>query len=185
MSYEYADGYKIKDQGALHFITFSIEGWIDLFSRQLYRDLFLENMQYCRLNKALKVGAYVIMSNHIHLLLQSAAGKLSDTIRDLKSYSSKKFIAAIQAEPESRRDWLMYMFDFYAKRTNKNEIFKIGTNDNHPEAIYSQSFLLSKLNYIHENPVRAGLVMKAEDYVYSSASNYVHDKGISVIDFLF
>ena len=185
MSYEYADGYKIKDQGALHFVTFSIEGWIDLFSRRLYRDLFLENMQYCRLHKELRVGAYAIMSNHIHLLLQSAAGKLSDTTRDLKSYSTKKFIAAIQAESESRRDWLMYMFEFYAKRTSKNEIFKIWTNDNHPEAIYSQSFLLSKLNYIHENPVRAGLVMKPEEYIYSSASNYVHNTGIAVIDILF
>ncbi len=185
MSYEYADGYKIRNLGGLHFVTFTVEGWIDLFSRCICRDIFLENLQYCRTHKGLKVSAYVIMSNHIHLIIQSTVDKLSDTIRDLKSSSIKKFIATIHAEPESRRDWLLYMFEFHTNRTNKNKDFKIWTNDNHPEAIYSNEFLLTKLNYIHENPVRAGLVIKPEEYVYSSASNYAYGKGVTEIDFLF
>ena len=118
-----------------------------------------------------------MMSNHIHLIMQSDTSKLSDTIRDLKSYSTKKFLAAIKAEPESSREWLMYMFRFYANNTNRNDEFKIWIGDNHPEQITSKDFLFSKLNYIHENPVRSGTVAKPEDYLYSSASSYVSNNG--------
>lgn len=185
MSYEYADGYKIRDQHALHFMTFTVVGWIDLFSRKIYRDVLLKNMSYCRQHKGLKLGAYVIMSNHAHIIWQSATGKLSDTLRDFKSYCTKEFISLIENENESRRDWLLHMFRFHANRTNQNKEFNIWTNDNHPEEIFSQDFLMSKLNYLHENPVRAGIVSKAEDYLYSSASDYANGKGLIEIDFLF
>jgi putative transposase len=185
MSYGFSNGYKIRDQGGLHFLTFTTVGWIDLFSRKQYRDIFIENLQYCRKHKSLQVGAYVIMSNHIHLIVQCGRERLSDTVRDLKSYTAKKCIETIKAEPESRRDWLIYMFQYYANVTNRNTDFKIWANDNHPEQITSKDFLMSKLNYTHENPVRAGLVAKPEDYLYSSAANYVHGKGLCDIDFLF
>lgn len=77
------------------------------------------------------------------------------------------------------------MFQFYAKRTNANEYFKVWTNNNHPEEIHSREFMLTKLNYIHQNPVRARLVNEPEHYLYSSASNYVNGKGLIEIDFLF
>jgi REP element-mobilizing transposase RayT len=185
MSYEFADGYKIRNQFGLHFMTFTVVGWIDLFSRKLYRDILLKNMQYCRRNKSLRIGAYVIMTNHVHVIWQSEKGKLSDTLRDFKSFSTKEFIEAIMSEAESRKDWLLHMFRFYANRTNQNKEFKIWTGDNHPEEISSEDFLKTKLKYIHENPVRAGWVEKPEDYLYSSASNYYNGKGIMEIDYLF
>lgn len=184
MSYELADGYKIRDQAGLHFLTFTVVGWIDLFSRQLYRDIFLKNMDYCRREKNLSVGAYVIMSNHAHLIWQSKSAQLSAAIRDFKSFCTKQFVRAIKSENESRREWLLYMFRFFANRTNQNKEFKIWTGENHPEEITSREFLLTKLNYIHQNPVRAGLVRNAEDYLYSSASNYMNGKGLIEIDYL-
>ena len=185
MSYEFAEGFKIRDQAATHFLTFSIMGWIDIFSRQRYRDMMLESMQYCRRHKGLKIGAYVIMSNHIHTIWTAMNNNLSDVIRDFKTFTSKAMTAAIEAEPESRRDWLLYMFRFYANRTAANENFKVWTGNNHPEEIHSDKFLRSKLNYIHENPVRAGLVAEASHYLYSSAPNYEGKKGLMEIDFLF
>jgi putative transposase len=184
MSYEFADGYKIRNQAGLHFMTFTVVGWIDLFTRQLYRDLFLKNMDYCRREKNLSVGAYVIMSNHAHVIWQSKSAQLSDTLRDFKSFCTKEFIDAIETENESRRDWLLHMFRFFAKRTNQNKEFKIWTGDNHPEEITSRAFLVTKLNYIHQNPVRAGWVRNAEDYLYSSASNYATGQGLIEIDHL-
>lgn len=184
MSYEFADGYKIRDQYALHFMTFTVVGWIDLFSRQVYRDIFLTNMTYCRQKKNLAVVAYVIMTNHVHVIWQSKTGSLSDTLRDFKSYCTKQFIATIESENESRENWLLHMFRFYANRTNQNKEFKIWTGDNHPEEIYSKEFFITKLNYIHENPVRAGWVQRPDDYIYSSASNYETGKGIFEIDYL-
>ncbi|WP_460686085.1 REP-associated tyrosine transposase [Niabella aquatica] len=184
MSYEFADGYKIRDQEGLYFMTFTVVGWIDLFSRQLYRDIFIKNMAHCRMNKQLLVGAYVIMSNHVHVIWQSKVGCLSDTLRDFKSFCTKSFIEAISSGTESRKDWLLYMFRYHAKETNQNKEFKIWTNDNHPEEITGESFLRTKLNYIHENPVRAGLVTRPEDYIYSSASNYITGKGVMEVDYL-
>jgi len=178
MSYEFADGYKIRDQAGLYFLTFTVVGWIDLFSRQLYRDIFLKNMDYCRKKKNLRVGGYVIMSNHAHLIWQSMSAQLSDTIRDFKSYCTKQFIEAIESENESRREWLLYMFKFFANRTNQNKDYKIWTGNNHPEEITSHDFLMTKLNYIHQNPVRAGLVRNAEDYLNSSGIKLCEWEGL-------
>lgn len=184
MSYEFEDGYKIRDQGALHFMTFQVMGWIDIFSRQTYRDIVLNNIEYCRQNKNLLHGAYVIMTNHIHVIWRSKSEKMSDLLRDFKSFTSKQIVQAVQNEPESRRDWLLHMFRFYANRTNQNKEFKVWTNNNHPEEIYTEKFLLTKLSYLHQNPVRAGLVELPEHYIYSSASNYKTGKGITAVDLL-
>lgn len=185
MNYEFTGGYKIRDQFGLFFMTFTVVEWIDLFSRQLYRDILVKNMQYCRMHKDLSVGAYVIMTNHIHVIWQSRSGKLSDTLRDYKSFCTKAFIQAIEHNPESRKDWLVRAFEFHAKGTNQNKDYKIWMSGNHPEQIYTEAFLRIKLDYIHNNPVRAGWVAKPEDYLYSSASDYMLGKGIMEIDYLF
>jgi hypothetical protein len=61
---------------------------------------------------------------------------------------------------------------------------QIWTNDNHPEECYSREFTDTKLNYIHENPVRAGIVKNAKDYIYSSASNYAGMGGIIEVELI-
>lgn len=185
MSYEYEDGYKIRNQFGLHFMTFTVVGWIDVFSRKTYRDILINNMQHCRKNKQLSIGAYVIMTNHVHVIWQSASGTLSDTLRDFKSFSTKQFIKIIMNEAESRRNWLLHMFRFYANKTNQNKDFKIWISGNHPEEITSDECMRIKLDYIHNNPVRAGWVEKPEEYSYSSASNYIKGHGIMEIDYLF
>lgn len=184
MSYEFADGYKIRNQSGLYFMTFTVVGWIDIFSRKVYRDLFVKNMMYCREHKGLSVGAYVIMTNHAHLIWRSGTGKLSDTLRDFRSFTTKEVIKTIENENESRESWLIHMFKFYAKFNNQNKEYKMWISGSHPEEITSEKLLRTKLNYIHENPVRAGWVLKPEDNVYSSASNYITGKGICEIDYL-
>ena len=185
MSYEFAEGYKIRNQCALHFLTFSIMGWVDIFSRQRYRDIILDSLKFCRQNKALQVGAYVVMSNHIHTIWKAGQANLSDIIRDFKTFTSRAITDSIKNEPESRREWLLYMFRFFGNHTRENQEFKVWTGNNHPEEIYSESFLRTKLNYIHENPVRAGLVAEAAHYLYSSAEDYENKKGLIEIDILF
>jgi putative transposase len=185
MSYEYAEGYKIRDQSALHFLTFTIVGWIDVFSRQCYRDIILQSFDFCRKKKSILLGGYVIMSNHVHVLWQAGNGNLSDVIRDFKTYTSKAITKAINEENESRKEWLLYLFNFHSRKTNANDYFKVWTGNNLPKEIYSEPFMKQKLNYIHENPVRAGLVRNPEDYLYSSASNYIKNKGLIEIDYLF
>lgn len=106
------------------------------------------------------------MSNHCHLIISSNKLPLSDIIRDLKKYTSKKIIASIRAnEKESRKKWLLWLLQ-------KDSNLWFWEEGYHGEQIFTQSFFDSKLNYIHMNPVRAGLVEKEEEYLNSSCGDY-------------
>jgi REP element-mobilizing transposase RayT len=165
-------GYKIAEQDQLHYVTFQIIRWIDIFTRCIYRDIVIESLRFCQQNKGLEIYAFVIMSNHIHLMIRSEKGKLSEIVHDFKSFTAKKILETIHTEPESRRDWMLNLFEFSAKQHKRAEKYQIWTHENHAEIIYSNTFIHEKINYIHENPVRAGIVENAEDYLYSSARNY-------------
>ncbi len=163
--------YKIKDQEGLYFLTFQIVGWVDIFTRKTYRDIAIESFKYCQTNKGLEIFAFVIMSNHIHLIARSLQADLSGFIRDFKNHTSKAFLETLESKDESRRDWLKLVFEYHGKFKNK-QTFQVWTHENHAEHLFSQKFIEQKLEYIHKNPVKAGIVEKPEDYLYSSARNY-------------
>ena len=165
-------GYKIVEQDALHYVTFQIVGWVDLFTRKVYRDIVIDSLRFCQQNRGLEIYAFVVMSNHIHMLIRSDIAKLSDTIRDFKSFTAKQILLEIDNGGESRKEWMLNIFEFAAKQHKRNEKYQIWTHENHAEIIYTNKFIDQKLNYIHENPVRAGIVDKAEDYLYSSATAF-------------
>jgi len=172
-------GYKLSAKNGCYYVTFQVVGWVDIFTRKVYRDIVIESLKYCQQNKGLSLFAYVIMSNHIHLLMRSEQGNPSGFIRDFKSHTTKKFLEVIDSSVESRKDWMKMVFEYHAKFKNKQN-YQIWTHENHAELVYSQKFIEQKLNYLHENPVRSGIVAKAEDYLYSSARNYAEME--SVID---
>lgn len=176
------EGYTINNQHLPHYMTFTIVDWVDVFTRKSYRDAILQSFDYCRKYKGLILHGYVIMSNHIHVIMQSKQGKLSDLVRDFKKFTATSILKMIHQEPESRRDWMLKRFEFSAKSHGRNDIHQFWKYGNHPEEIYSTKFLWTKLDYIHQNPVRAGLVEKSNDYLYSSARNYTGLQGLIEID---
>ena len=125
---------------------------------------------------------YVVMSNHIHFIVQSKDGKLSDLIRDFKKFTATQIILALQNEPESRREWILERFAKATETYTRNKNFQVWQYGNQAEEIFTLKFKWSKLNYIHLNPVRAGIVEKSHHYLYSSASNYSFGKGILEIE---
>ena len=176
----FRDGYTIRDQFATYFLTFTVCGWIDLFTRKIYKDILMESFRHCQLKKGLVLNAFVVMSNHVHLIARAENKDvtLSDIIRDFKKHTHHTMMPVIESDAESRRLWMLHQFKYYGTRNSKNENYQIWTNGNHPEECFSPEFTEMKLNYIHENPVRAGIVNNAEDYVYSSAANYAGKPGI-------
>jgi REP element-mobilizing transposase RayT len=176
------EGYVIRDQTLPHYITATVVDWIDVFTRQTYRDSIIESLDYCIKNKGMILYGYVIMSNHIHLIIQSQDGKLSDLIRDFKKFTAKDILEKIQVVPESRKEWMLERFKLAAEKHTRNKNYQFWQYGNHPEEIYTNKFMWSKLDYIHLNPVRAGLVEKASQYIYSSASNYINDTGLLKIE---
>ncbi|MCW3080278.1 MAG: transposase, partial [Segetibacter sp.] len=100
---------------------------------------------------------------------------LSDIVRDFKKFTSQTIIRTLEENKnESRRNWMLWLF----KETDENKkvAYQFWQPDNHPELCYHLDFMWQKLEYIHNNPVKAGLVHKAEEYVYSSAGDYVFGK---------
>lgn len=141
-------GYQIRDQAAVHFLTFTVCGWIDLFTRKIYRDIVIDSFRHCQSEKSLVIYAYVIMSNHIHIIAQSGNPKnctLSDIIRDFKRHTHKAMMEVIESDQESRRLWMLHQFRFYGGRNSKNERYQIWTNNNHPEECFSDEFTQIKL----------------------------------------
>lgn len=168
------EAYQIKNQHAVYFLTFTVVDWVDLFTRQSYRDVLLENLNFYQEQRGLCIYAYVVMSNHMHLILQQPVGRLSNTIRDFKKYTSRKMAQMVMNEPESRREWLLHRFAWNAGVAANVTNYQIWVHDSHAEEIWSRPFYEQKERYVHMNPVRAGWVEKPEDWIYSSAYDRLH-----------
>jgi REP element-mobilizing transposase RayT len=178
------EAYQIRDQEMPYFLTFQVVGWADIFTRKAYRDFILENLTYSRKEKGLYLYGYVIMSNHIHLVVQQKDGKLSDWVRDFKKFTSKKLLKLILENPqESRKEWLKMIFEYHAEFNKRSVDLQFWTHENHAIELFKPEMIESRMTYIHENPVRAGLVEKPEDFLYSSARNYAGMKGLIDVDY--
>ncbi len=178
------EAYQINDQEMPYFLTFQVVGWADVFSRKEYRDFILENFNYSRKEKGLYLYGYVIMTNHIHLVVQQKDGKLSDWVRDFKKFTSKKLLKMILENPEeSRREWLKMVFEYHAKFNRRSSDKQFWTHENHAIELHRKEILESRMEYVHQNPVRAGIVEKPEDYLYSSARNYCGLTGSIEVDY--
>lgn len=164
----------------LYFTTSTVVDWLDVFTRPIYKHILLESLEYCQANKGLDIYAWVLMTNHLHMIVDtSGPDSIGDVLRDFKKFTSKSIVKAIQEnEQESRQEWLMNRFRFRAANDKKVTNYKFWQEDNHVETIYSYDFFKQKLDYIHQNPVRQEIVEKAEDYLYSSARNYAGMDGL-------
>ncbi len=156
-----------------YFLTLTVVNWVDVFTRKNHRDAIIESLKYCQQTKGLVVFAYYIMSNHIHMIANTNKPYLlKDTIRDFKKFTSRKIISLIQTEPESRKEWMLKLFADEAEAHTKNKNYKFWQDGNHAIELYSEKFVWDKINYIHNNPIEAGLVVKPHYWLYSSATNY-------------
>jgi len=164
--------YKFHNPDGIYFISFAVQNWVDVFTLNEYKIILLDNLIYCQNNKGLEIFAWCIMTNHVHLIIRAKDGyNLSDILRDYKKFTSKAIIKGIAANSrESRKEWLLEQF-----RTEKGHRFwRAG---NHPIELWSNSVIDQKIDYIHNNPVKEGLVFKTGDYLYSSAVDYAGETG--------
>lgn len=166
--------YAIRDQQGLYFVTFTVVNWIDLFIRDEYKETIVESLNYCKIHKGLRLYAYCIMTSHIHLIVSSEEGNnLSDVIRDFKSYTSSQLKNKIKENgKESRREWLIWMFERAGKKNKRNNSFQLWQQNNHPIELSSNEMMDQRLDYIHNNPVEAGFVDDPNSWIWSSCSSY-------------
>jgi putative transposase len=162
-----------------HFITCTIVGWLPVFTRANYLDIIMASLTFCRQQKGLGLHAYVILDNHLHLVVTS--DNLSQVIRDFKRHTTKEIITVAHQE---KKQWLLKQFELFKgvhKSESQHQVWQEGF---HPQAVTSEDMLRQKLDYIHYNPVKIGLVDRPEDWRYSSARNYSGQDGILDIDLI-
>ena len=178
--------YKFHNPDGVYFITFSVVNWIDVFTRDRYREIMLDSFRYCQKEKGLAIHAYVIMTNHIHMII-SRKGKnlLEGIMRDMKKFTSDNIINAIKNNPsESRKSWMIDLFKEEGRKNSNNTIYQFWQQDNHPIELTSNKMMNQKLDYIHNNPVKQGFVKQAVDYPWSSMSDYLDEPGFIEIELI-
>jgi len=174
-----AENYFIKDQNSVYYLTFTIVDWVDVFTRKEYKIVIVDSLNYCIGHKGLEVFAWCLMSNHLHLVCRAIEpARISDIIRDFKKFTAKTILGKIKTEPESRRDWMLYRFEFAGKFDNRISKYRFWEDTNHAIQLDSTALIEQKMNYTHDNPVRAMIVGKQEHYLYSSARDYAGEKGL-------
>jgi len=174
--------YRISESEGIYFITFATIGWVDVFTRQRYRDIIIDSLNFCVEKKGFEIYSWVIMSNHVHMVCKSKTGNLSGIIRDFKGFTAKQILKSIMTEPESRREWMLTIFSIAGRNSSTNKYFQLWRHDNHAIEVYSNSVIDQKIDYIHSNPVRSGIVAQPEEYLYSSAIDYCGGKGLVKVE---
>ena len=178
--------YKFHNAEGLYFVTFSVIRWIDVFTRREYKDILIDSINYCIKNKGLEVYAWVIMSNHVHMIISTKDKPMQDILRDMKRHTSKAIVKAIDENTqESKREWMLWFFGREGKGNPNNEQYQFWQQGNHPIELWSNEVIDQKLDYLHNNPVVAGWVDMPEHYLYSSARDYAGDKGLIDIVLLY
>ena len=154
----------------LYFVTLIVEGWVNVFFRNIYKDELVKNLIHCQEKEGLQIYAYVIMSNHIHMVAAREEGDLGELLGRLKSVTSKKILKMIETNPQgSRKEWLLNLFKHFAVKNKQYSNYHFWDYTNHPLELWSNDVIRQKIEYIHNNPVRAGIVAEAHYYLYSSA----------------
>jgi REP element-mobilizing transposase RayT len=158
------------DEGHVFFLTTTVVEFVRVFScGPQYYDILVNSLDFVLKEHRGLLRAYVFMPSHVHLVVEMPAGEsISDLMRDFKKFTSTKVRQGLQRE--ERSEFLQVL------RRNavgkKNQVFKLWMDRFDDVVIHDDEMMAVKVDYIHNNPVKAGLVAAAEDWDYSSARDY-------------
>jgi putative transposase len=174
--------YAIRNPDRCYYLTHTVVDWIDLFTRRELANIIVESLAYSIENKGLELNAWCLMPSHLHMIARTVeknAQNLSEVMRDFKKFTSGKILQTIPKINESRRPWITRHFEI---GSDDHQVWQEGM---HPIELFSRKFTAQKLEYIHYNPVEAGIVDEPEHYLLSSARDYAgYRKGLLEIYFI-
>ena len=179
-----SEKYKFSDPEGLYFTTTTTIGWIDVFTRPELKHIVVDSLKYCQSEKGLVIHAWCLMPSHLHMIVRTEQAPLPAIMRDFKKFTSKALIKAIDQQGESRREWMLKLFEEEADSLRRVVNYKVWQDGNHPALLIKRRFTMQRLEYIHNNPVVKEIVTEASDYLYSSARNYDGGNGLIEIELL-
>jgi len=145
------------------FITSVTHDRLLVFRTDSLKQIVSAALDEARHSGCFAIFAYVIMPDHLHIITDGAR-KPSDTLRFLNGISSRRVIGYLKQG--------LYTTSLAKLRDapkGRRHVYSLWDGHSQALPIYSERFLLQRAHYLHQNPVRAGLVELAEDYRWSSA----------------
>jgi REP element-mobilizing transposase RayT len=134
----------------------------------------LSSLQFLHQHERLTVYAYVILENHLHLIV--SADNLSKEIANFRSYTARQIIDFYKTQ---NAQYILKQLNYYKKLRHKTDRdYQLWQEGTHPEQIQGEAMMRQKIEYIHYNPVKRGYVDEPTHWRYSSARNYVGQKGL-------
>ena len=135
---------------------------LPVFRTDALKKIVCSALDEARHSGGFAIFAYVIMPDHLHIITDGAR-KVSDTLRFLNGISSHRVIGYLKEKN---------LTTSLAKLRNapkaRGHSHSLWDGHSHALPVFSENFFMQRVNYIHQNPVRAGLVERAEDYRWSS-----------------
>jgi REP element-mobilizing transposase RayT len=178
--------YHFTNHDEIYFITATTVAWIDVFTRNIYKDILIDSFRYCQSQQGLRIHAWVVMTNHFHMMCSFDQGRNPGTvIKNIKSFTAIRIIdKIINNDRESRKNWMLDVFESKGMKNKSNYRFQFWQTENHPIIIDDVNKMRQRIDYIHENPVKAGFVSSPEEWVYGSGVDYytANRKGLLRID---
>lgn len=96
--------HKFHNPDGVYFVTLTVTKWVDVFTRNEYKNIIIENLEYCQKHKGLEIFAWCIMTNHVHLIIRTQDDFIvSDVLRDFKKFTSKAILSAIKNNIQESR----------------------------------------------------------------------------------
>jgi len=167
----------------VNFVSFAVVDWLDVFTRNEYKNIVLDSLHYCQKNKGMEIFAWprgLGVTSHVHLIFRSGSAQKPELLLgDFKRFTSKTIVQAIIDNPkESRKEFLLEQFIKAGNKSTNVDKYQFWRHDNKPIELWSNKVIDEKIDYIHNNPVEEGYVFRPEDYLYSSAADYAGEKGL-------
>ncbi|EDZ61648.1 protein containing DUF1568 [Sulfurimonas gotlandica GD1] len=169
--------YKIHEQTHPHFITCTILHWIPIFTRVDTTEIVFDTLEYLQEKDNLKLHAYVILENHLHLIASS--DDIAKSMRSFKSYTAKQILKHLQ---EKNVKTILDQLSFYKKAHKVDATYQLWQEGYSPKLIVDDKMMIDRINYIHNNPVKRGYIDEAKHWRYSSARDYEDIKGLIYVE---
>ena len=161
-----------------YFVTTTVLKHISVFHDGKYCDILVKIIKYYQSKHGFRILGYVIMPTHFHWVVETTSNcaTISDIMRDIKKYSAWDILDQLEKEKFNK-------LQCFKRPTVNGQTRQFWTPRFHDIILKSNAMLRSAIDYIHYNPVVAGLVSNPEDYLYSSARNYIlNDHSILSVD---
>jgi putative transposase len=154
--------YKAPIEGT-YFVTSTIVKWKKLFAKDSFANIIIEELKFRKEKKQIELYGYVIMPEHFHLIISSES--IPKVMRSIKSYTAKKIIEKLK---EEKRFSILTDLKKSKSEFKLQSEYQVWQEGFHPKMILGSEEFEQKMNYMHNNPVKRGLVESPGDWKYSS-----------------